>query len=98
MFGIPDGSQANGYVKRRRKPGKRTDFMNGPAVIARREQALARLEDEHRAVIILRDMESLDYNQIAEVLDVPSGTVKSRLHRARSALREILGPMLGIAK
>lgn len=44
MFGIPDGSQGNGYVKRRRKPGKRTDFMNDPAVVARREQALARLE------------------------------------------------------
>jgi hypothetical protein len=44
MFGIPDGSQANGYVKRGRKPGKRTDFMHDPAVIARREQALARLE------------------------------------------------------
>lgn len=38
MFGIPDGSQANGYVKRGRKPGKRTDFMNDPAVIARRNR------------------------------------------------------------
>jgi hypothetical protein len=44
MFGIPDGSVGNGYVKRGRKPGRRTDFMNDPAVIARREPALARLE------------------------------------------------------
>ncbi|MFU0508034.1 ISNCY family transposase [Pseudaminobacter sp. NGMCC 1.201702] len=44
MFGIPDGSQSNGYVKRGTKPGRRTDFMNDPAVIARREKALARLE------------------------------------------------------
>jgi hypothetical protein len=43
MFGIPDGSQSNGYVKLGRKPGRRTDFINDPAVIARREQALARL-------------------------------------------------------
>lgn len=43
MFRIPDGSQANGYVKRGRKPGRRTDFVNDPAVIARREQTLARL-------------------------------------------------------
>ncbi len=43
MFGIPDGSESNGYVKCSRKPGRRTDFMNDPAVIARREQALARL-------------------------------------------------------
>ena len=44
MFGIPDGSQSNGYQKRGRKPGRRTDFMNDPAVIARREQALARMD------------------------------------------------------
>lgn len=43
MFGIPDGSVGNGYVKRGRKPGRRTDFVNDPEVIARREQALARL-------------------------------------------------------
>jgi transposase len=41
MFGIPDGSVGNGYVKRGRKPGRRTDYMNDPAVNARREQALA---------------------------------------------------------
>lgn len=43
MFGIPDGSVGNGYVKRGRKSGRRTDFMNDPTVIARRDQALARL-------------------------------------------------------
>jgi transposase len=44
MFGIPDGSQSNGYQKRGHKPGRRTDYMNDPAVIARREQALARMK------------------------------------------------------
>src|SRR5690606_20663000 len=43
MFGIPDGSAGNGYQKRSRKPGRRTDFMNDPAVIARREEALTRM-------------------------------------------------------
>jgi hypothetical protein len=43
MFGIPDGSLSNGYQKRGCKPGRRTDFMNDPAIIARREQALAKL-------------------------------------------------------
>jgi len=43
MFGIPDGSESNGYVKRGKKPGRRMDFINDPAVIARRDQALARL-------------------------------------------------------
>lgn len=50
--------------------------------------ALERLEPEQRAMLILRDMQGLDYRQIAEVLDVPEGTVKSRLFRARTALRE----------
>jgi hypothetical protein len=43
MFGIPDGSQSNGYVKRGRKSGKNADFTTDPEVKARREQALARL-------------------------------------------------------
>jgi hypothetical protein len=42
MFGIPDGSTANGYQKRGRKPGPRTDFMNDPDVIAKREKALSK--------------------------------------------------------
>ncbi len=58
-------------------------------------QALAGLDEDHRAVVILRDVESFDYEQIAEILDVPAGTVKSRLHRARWALRERLLPLLG---
>ncbi len=44
MFGIRDGSTANGYQKRGRKPGRRTDFMNDPEVIAKRKKALARME------------------------------------------------------
>ena len=42
MCGIRDGSTANGYQKRGRKPGRRTDFMNDPAVIAKREKALSK--------------------------------------------------------
>lgn len=48
------------------------------------------LDDEHRAVIVLRDLESMHYDQIATILEVPVGTVKSRLYRARMALREKL--------
>ncbi len=58
-------------------------------------RALDRLDDEHRTVLVLRDVESFDYQEIAEILDVPPGTVKSRVHRARMALREELGPLLG---
>jgi RNA polymerase sigma-70 factor (ECF subfamily) len=52
--------------------------------------ALGRLDPSMRAVLILRDMQDLDYVQIAEVLEVPVGTVKSRLFRARAALRDLI--------
>ena len=58
------------------------------------ELALASLDADHRAVIVLRDIESFDYEEIAEILGVAKGTVKSRLHRARMALREKLSPFL----
>ncbi len=44
MFGIRDGSQSNGYKKRGTKPGRRTDVMTDPAVKARRQQAIARMQ------------------------------------------------------
>lgn len=58
-------------------------------------RALAGLEEDQRVVVILRDLESFGYEEIAEILDIPPGTVKSRLHRARLALREKLMPVLG---
>jgi len=53
-------------------------------------RALMKLEDAQRAVIILRDIEGMSYARIAEVLDIELGTVRSRLSRARSKLREVL--------
>ena len=50
-------------------------------------RALGSLDPQMRAVLVLRDMQDLEYGQIAEVLNVPVGTVKSRLFRARVALR-----------
>jgi RNA polymerase sigma-70 factor (ECF subfamily) len=52
--------------------------------------ALLRISPDQRAILVLRDSRGLDYEQIAEVLEVPVGTVKSRLFRARAALREVL--------
>jgi len=54
-------------------------------------QALQRLSPEHRAVLVLKDMEGQKYEAMAEVLQVPIGTVRSRLHRARLELRQLLG-------
>ena len=52
--------------------------------------ALQRLSPEHRAVLVMKDMEELQYEEIAEVLKVPIGTVRSRLHRARVEFKEML--------
>lgn len=57
-------------------------------------EALDDLDDEFRSVLVLRDVESFDYRQIGEILELPVGTVKSRIHRARMALRERLAPMI----
>lgn len=57
--------------------------------------AIADLADDHRQVVVLREFEDMDYQQIAEVLEVPVGTVRSRLFRARAQLRDRLTPILG---
>lgn len=54
------------------------------------ERALATLPENHRIVVILSDLESFSYGEIAESLDIPIGTVRSRLARARAALQKIL--------
>ena len=54
------------------------------------QKALATLSEEYREVLLLRYMEELDYAEIAEVLQLPSGTVKSRINRAKAALKTAL--------
>jgi RNA polymerase sigma-70 factor, ECF subfamily len=54
------------------------------------EQALAELNPNFRAAVILRDIEDLSYEEISEVLDISLGTVKSRILRGREALRKVL--------
>ncbi len=56
--------------------------------------ALATLSEEYRTVLVLREMDGCPYETIAEVLEVPVGTVRSRLHRARIQLREQLKSVL----
>ncbi|MDP3775616.1 MAG: sigma-70 family RNA polymerase sigma factor [Gemmatimonadales bacterium] len=57
------------------------------------EQAIARLRPEYRACILLRHVEGRAYEEIAATLDLPLGTVKTHIHRARHELREYLGPL-----
>jgi len=55
------------------------------------DAALAHLPEEFRVAVVLRDLCDLDYAEIAAVLDVPPGTVRSRIARGRAALAELLG-------
>jgi RNA polymerase sigma-70 factor (ECF subfamily) len=86
---------------RRRGPMKAIDSMPEPAstrmdqgeAVGRKIDlyaALKLLSDEHREILVLREFEGLAYEEIAETLGVPRGTVESRLHRARNELKERL--------
>jgi len=77
------------------------DSLPDPAVVVENKElcriavkALMKLNDAQRAVVVLRDIEGMDYAQIAEVLDIELGTVRSRLSRARTNLREIIEAVL----
>ena len=52
--------------------------------------ALNRLNEQHRMILVLREMDGLSYEEISGILDLPIGTVRSRLHRARSQLKDEL--------
>ena len=58
--------------------------------VERLEAKLALLRPEHRSVLVLRDVEGLSYDDVARVTEMPLGSVKGRLHRARSELIELL--------
>jgi RNA polymerase sigma-70 factor (ECF subfamily) len=56
-------------------------------------KGLERIGDEHREILVLKELEGFRYSEIAEILEIPEGTVASRLFRARRALREALEAM-----
>jgi RNA polymerase sigma-70 factor, ECF subfamily len=78
---------------RSRLPGSLTTADGAEAVAARIDvdAALARLQPEFRAAVVLRDLCGLDYAEIAEVLEIPAGTVRSRIARGRTQLADLLG-------
>ena len=73
-------------------PGNENPVLDNERLERIREldKALAQLSDEHRVVVLLHDTEGYKLSEIEELTGVPVGTVKSRLHRARARLREIL--------
>jgi RNA polymerase sigma-70 factor (ECF subfamily) len=64
---------------------------NDAQVVIDVRDTLARLAPEHRALLVLRDLEGLDEQEAAALLEVPAGTAKSRLHRARASFRKAWG-------
>jgi RNA polymerase sigma-70 factor (ECF subfamily) len=74
-------------IDRSEPAGQRLEREEGAQQV---HAALNMLSDEHRAILVLREMEGCCYESIAEVLDLPVGTVRSRLHRARIQLKDHL--------
>ena len=73
-------------------PGPDDPVYNNQRIeqLQRLDKALAQLSDEHRLVVLLHDAEGYKLSEIQDLTGVPVGTVKSRLHRARARLRDIL--------
>lgn len=72
-------------------PGERLEQVER---IQQVQRAIAALSEEHRVILVLREIDGCCYESIAEVLGLPVGTVRSRLHRARLHLREYLREVL----
>jgi len=88
----PDGTALEPPADPSADPARAAESRERDEHVAR---AIAALPEESRAVLVLRDVQGLAYDEIAAVLAVPVGTVRSRLFRARAQLRGALAPMLG---
>jgi RNA polymerase sigma-70 factor, ECF subfamily len=91
---LADEPQARIAGRIDREPQEPAAQLSAREIHDRVLRELEGLDDDHRAVVVLRDIEGFDYQQIAEILEVAVGTVKSRLHRARLELRQRLGPIV----
>lgn len=84
-----------GFFAEEDEPGRvavSTDDVEAGVVLRDRiDRALAQLPEDQRQAVVLRDVEGLEYREIAEMLKIPIGTVESRIFRGRQRLREILG-------
>src|SRR3546814_9604902 len=104
LFTILRNVLINEYRRAQRSPVKIKDMLEGGAAmtvagnqedsvkLTELQQALDSLPIEYKEVILLVAVEGLRYEEAAAILDVPVGTVRSRLSRARSGLREVLEP------
>lgn len=81
-------------VEEKESAGRRPDHQAGLVELSvHLQKALSKLSPDLREAIILRDLEGLDYREIQQVLEVPEGTVKSRINRGRIELARVLEAM-----
>ncbi|MDR7537861.1 MAG: sigma-70 family RNA polymerase sigma factor [Armatimonadota bacterium] len=90
----PMATAAGSLVRERADPSADVERLVLDATVDRRiQEALLALPPDLRMVVVLSDVEGHAYEEIAQMIRVPIGTVKSRLHRARRALRDRLSPI-----
>lgn len=77
----PPGMRTTGIVEEEVQRGELHDVV---------QRALVRLPVEYREAVVLRDLEGRSYDEIAQIVGIPAGTVRSRIHRGREALRQLL--------
>lgn len=75
--------------------GRPDEMVEGMQLEVVVKLAIAQLEPDFRHVLVLRDVEDLSYEEIAAVTNLPDGTVKSRIHRARAQLRALVEKAMG---
>ncbi len=94
-------NEQNAEAKKVLKQVLRDESSPDPVVVAQNKElcqivmaALMKLDEAQRAVVVLRDIEGMNYAEIVEVLGIEPGTVKSRISRGRSNLRDIMEAIL----
>ena len=85
-----DGREGEESLERLRADADPAAHAERGELEAALQRAITELPEERRVVVVLRDFEGLSYEEIAAALDLPLGTVRSRLHRARTDLKEKL--------
>jgi RNA polymerase sigma-70 factor (ECF subfamily) len=81
---VPQMEQLSGQISR---PDA---LMEAAELDGLMQKAIAGLDEEQRLLVVLRDVEEMSYEEIGEVTALPEGTIKSRLHRARMAIKDFL--------
>jgi RNA polymerase sigma-70 factor (ECF subfamily) len=89
---VPMGEARRANVAQIERPD---EAMAGKQVEKIVQQAILQIEESFRECLVLRDVEELSYEEIGEITGLPAGTVKSRIHRARAMLKELVERELG---